>query len=61
MLGPDRSRPENDERFLPLFLGLFLLAATVAIGAWRSVPRYRVDFDRSTRSTGPLTPSWAGI
>jgi hypothetical protein len=38
----------NDEAFLPVLLGLLLLASSVTVGAWRAVPRERVVFDRPT-------------
>lgn len=37
-LGNDISRyPGNSERFFPLYVGLFLLSAAIAIGAWKAV------------------------
>jgi hypothetical protein len=50
LVGQDRSGRYggNDEAFLPVFLGLLLLASAVSIGAWRAVPRERVVFDRPT-------------
>lgn len=50
VVGPDRSRPGNDELFLPLFLGILLLAAAVAIGAWTAASRYGDDLDTGRRA-----------
>jgi hypothetical protein len=56
VLGPDRTgRPGNDEAFLPLFLGLLLLSATVAVGSWRPARVPAGDGGRRGRlATGSL-------
>jgi hypothetical protein len=52
VVGQDRTGryPGNDEIFLPLFIGVLLLASGVAVGAWRALPRERVVFDSPTRT-----------
>jgi hypothetical protein len=55
VLGPDRSRPGNDELFLPLFLGILLLAATVMGVAWPSSPPRAASL-----SSARPWPGWRG-
>ena len=75
VLGPDRSLPGNDELFLPLFLGILLLAATVVAGAWRAALRDDVTLDGRRRTriawyllalvalfvVGRYLPTWLSI
>jgi hypothetical protein len=49
VLVPERTgRPGNDEAFLPLFIGVLLLATAVAAGAWSAAPTWTARLDRPT-------------